>query len=119
MRAIDEIAAERHRQIEVEGWDADHDASHDKGELTRAAACYALYSVASIGDDTEPGLLARLWPWAPHWWKPQATRRNLVKAAALIVAEIERLDRAAASSPAATASPAAGNDRTREEPHDT
>lgn len=30
------------------------------------------------------------------WWKPGAPRRMLIKAAALIVAEIERLDRAAA-----------------------
>jgi hypothetical protein len=35
------------------------------------------------------------WPWDLKWWKPTTPRRDLVKAAALIVAEIERLDRAA------------------------
>jgi len=37
----------------------------------------------------------RTWPWAEKWWKPKNERRDLVKAAALILAEIERLDRAA------------------------
>ena len=35
-----------------------------------------------------------LWPWAASWWKPKNRRRDLVRAAALIVAEIERIDRA-------------------------
>ncbi|KAB2676748.1 hypothetical protein F9K85_09640 [Brucella tritici] len=35
------------------------------------------------------------WPWNAEWWKPSDRRRNLVKAAALILAEIERLDREA------------------------
>lgn len=35
------------------------------------------------------------WPWDASWWKPNARRRNLVKAGALILAEIERIDRAA------------------------
>jgi hypothetical protein len=33
------------------------------------------------------------WPWAPELWKPANARRDLVKAGALILAEIERLDR--------------------------
>ncbi|MEB3421767.1 hypothetical protein VK682_24660 [Salipiger manganoxidans] len=37
----------------------------------------------------------QLWPWDRKWWKPTTPRRDLVKAGALIVAEIERLDRAA------------------------
>lgn len=36
----------------------------------------------------------RCWPWHIDWWKPSDPRRNLVKAGALILAEIERLDRA-------------------------
>jgi hypothetical protein len=38
-----------------------------------------------------------LWPWHDDWWKPKDRRRDLIRAAALIVAEIERLDRAAKS----------------------
>jgi hypothetical protein len=37
---------------------------------------------------------AEFWPWSLHWWKPKSPRRDLIRAAALIVAEIERLDRA-------------------------
>ena len=31
--------------------------------------------------------------WSKDWWKPKDKRRDLIRAAALIVAEIERLDR--------------------------
>jgi hypothetical protein len=41
-------------------------------------------------------VLEWLWPWSVQWWKPKDRRRDLVRAGALIVAEIERLDRAAA-----------------------
>jgi len=39
------------------------------------------------------GLPPRGWPWAKSWWKPASLRRSLVKAAALLIAEIERIDR--------------------------
>jgi hypothetical protein len=35
------------------------------------------------------------WPWEASWFKPSTARRDLIKAGALILAEIERLDRAA------------------------
>lgn len=41
-----------------------------------------------------PDLLGFSWPWNGRWWKPTNRRRDLIKAGALIVAEIERLDRA-------------------------
>lgn len=40
------------------------------------------------------GKPSRSWPWDASWWKPRGARRDLVRAAALIIAEIERLDRA-------------------------
>ena len=86
---INEIAAERQRQIEVEGWSVDHDDQHADGSLAMAAAAYAhpLSKTAKW-----------LWPpsWSLDWWKPKDRRRDLIRAAALIVAEIERLDRASA-----------------------
>ena len=38
---IELIADERKRQIEVEGWTAEHDAEHYESELAYAAAVYA------------------------------------------------------------------------------
>lgn len=93
-----EVYAERRRQVDVEGWTAEHDDQHVKGEMAGAAACYALYR--SHVDPVElmgEGILKMSWPWDPAWWKPTVPRRDLVKAAALILAEIERLDRAALS----------------------
>lgn len=91
--AINDIAAERQRQIEAEGWTPEHDDAHTDGELADAAACYALTPrVLNAAAMTE--IHDRLWPWNSSWWKPTDRRRDLVKAGALIVAEIERLDRA-------------------------
>ena len=87
--AAHDVLAERRRQIEAEGWTPEHDDEHGAGEMAAAAACYAL-NAAGCGCE-----VARNWPWDGSWWKPSTARRDLVKAAALILAEIERLDRAA------------------------
>lgn len=94
MTIIEEIAAERARQIEQEGFTAGHDLVHDRGELAAAAACYAQH--ASWGRHDPLREAPYDWPWHPQWWKPKNPRRDLVRAAALIVAEIERLDRSGA-----------------------
>lgn len=93
-----DVLAERKRQIEVEGWTPDHDEEHDNGAMAKAAACYALHTepVGNVGD------YLRFWPWASSWWKPKNRRHNLVRAGALILAEIERLDRASPTAPAST-----------------
>ena len=89
---IQEISDERSRQIQKEGWTAAHDDKHANGDMAAAAACYALNASLSEGRRmTHPAW----WPWSLDWWKPKSPRRDLVRAAALIVAEIERLDRAA------------------------
>jgi hypothetical protein len=95
-QAMRDVVAERRRHVEAEGFTADHDDLHVDGQLSRAAACYALFRIASISDETEPGLLGRLWPWDGAWWKPKDLRQDLVRAASLIIAEIERVDRRAA-----------------------
>jgi hypothetical protein len=94
---IAEIAAEHRRQIEVEGWTTEHDDTHTAGELASAAACYALAATFPIAATTT---FTRYWPWSRKWWKPKDRRHDLIRAAALIVAEIERLDRALATPPA-------------------
>ena len=97
---ISEIARERERQISVEGWTIEHDNVHDCGELAVAAACYALgvpeVSRSCYAENGSAIISVKLWPWSTAWWNPKTSRQDLIRAAALIVAEIERLDRAAA-----------------------
>lgn len=93
-KALADIASERQRQIEKEGWTPDHDDEHHTTEeMAIAAACYALNAtwLKHIGHRE---LVEKYWPWDIAWWKPKDPRRDLVRAGALIVAEIERLDRA-------------------------
>jgi hypothetical protein len=88
----DRIAAERRRQIADEGYYAQHDDEHGRDELTRAAVCYAL--PAHMRPIRVPGQPpSHYWPWALEDWKPTPDDRvrELVKAGALIAAEIDRL----------------------------
>lgn len=93
-RAVRDVIAERRRQIEVEGWAPEHDDRHGAHELAEAAACYCLSSAGKPFDYFET-----MWPWERWWFKVSDPRRDLVKAGALVLAEIERLDRAAAPKP--------------------
>lgn len=91
------IARERLRQIESEGWTAEHDDLQPQGGLAQAAACYA--STAAMQSEKGIKLLPKCfihknWPWARDWWKPSNDPiRNLEKAGALCAAEIDRLKR--------------------------
>ena len=92
--AIELIAAERTRQIKKEGYDSAHDDQLDDNSLGRAAACYALDSKITDKEIWGRPLLDLIWPFDPEYWKPDASRiRNLVKAGALIAAQIEKLQR--------------------------
>lgn len=88
--AARDVLAERRRQIEKEGWMPPHDDEHSDGQMAVAAACYAVTT-------NQRAVTPAWWPWEDEWWKPKDYRRNLVRAGALILAEIERLDRAALS----------------------
>ncbi len=94
------IAAERQRQIDKEGWDANHDDDHFSGCLAAAGAAYALEMASRAAEDGSWQVAyiraARTaWPFDQEWWKPTGDPiRNLEKAGALIAAEIDRLLRA-------------------------
>ncbi|HBP0623999.1 TPA: hypothetical protein L5Q27_003485 [Pseudomonas aeruginosa] len=92
-----DVQAERRRQITAEGWTPEHDDEHADGQMARAAACYALAGSSAPNDGTAALLVSLAWPWDEQWWKPTSARRDLVKACALALAEIERLDRAGIS----------------------
>ena len=97
------IAAERQRQIDVEGYTPEHDASHP-WDMTEAAKCYLWSAQATQygsncvsfdgGYRPEQGT-PRDWPWQASAWKPSGFPiPDLVRAGALIAAEIDRLQRA-------------------------
>lgn len=99
MTGAELIAAERRRQIDAEGWSTEHDAEHADGALVAAAACYLMPPNFRNPTDRSNSRSMPLghawprWPWGRQWWKPKPDDRvrELVKAGALIAAEIDRL----------------------------
>lgn len=88
------IAAERKRQIHEEGYNSTHDAcEHDAGEMAACGAAYALnascvlYPHNGLPLDQPP----IFWMFPADAWKPKTPLRDLVRAGALIAAEIDRL----------------------------
>jgi hypothetical protein len=79
---IELITAERQRQAEEENWTIEHDDLQRNGELAQAAAVYAFSPV-----------FRWYWPWEESSYKPKTRIRDLVRAGALIAAEIDRLQR--------------------------
>lgn len=111
MTGAERITAERQRQIDEEGWTAEHDEQHEKGELAAVAALYAIEATGLLDEQAGRAVWEWLYPkwWDPEWWKPgesdhdpespitEADRlRCLEKAGALIAAEIDRRLRALA-----------------------
>lgn len=102
------IAVERQRQIESENWTAEHDDEYSNGELSAAASAYA-YPILEYWNSYQ---VPMIWPFEQSWWKPaykylswgpieditdsskvQCRIRDLIKAGALIAAEVDRLQR--------------------------
>lgn len=118
-QAMKDVLAERHRQVQEEEFDYGHDFQHTDQSLALAAVCYALpvgtrqLEIRSEEVDCSGGRgdcpvwrtqdfsVPRRWPksWSAEYWNPKDRRRDLVRAAALLIAEIERLDRGALTGP--------------------
>ncbi|MEG0000602.1 hypothetical protein [Comamonas sp.] len=90
-QAARDVLDERARQVNAEGYEPEADDGYESAELAAAAATYALLATGADGWRVEGH-----WPWAMHSLKKTDPRRMLVKSVALSLAEIERLDRAAA-----------------------
>jgi hypothetical protein len=91
---IELIAEERQRQIQEEGWSAEHDDKYKENELAKAAGCYAV--TPGLMDEIKFGnRTPSLWPFSAKWWRPSPANRirELQKAGALIAAEIDRIQR--------------------------
>lgn len=81
------IAMERQRQQMEEGFGQSHDADHDCDELICAAMAYLEYAICP----GHPTGVPKIWPWEREWWKPKDRKRNLIRAGALIAAELDRM----------------------------
>lgn len=87
------IEAERKRQIQAEGFHPVHDRLHRDDTLALAAAAYAMPAHVREHKARYTSLIPKWWPWRDEDWKPTPDDRvrELVKAGALIAAEIDRL----------------------------
>lgn len=106
-KAVVDVLIERERQQQEEGWTPAHDDRHPAGTMAKAAVAYACDAAVNLDERARGRPHSEfaanqaaegpppIWPWDPKWWKPSPTnpRRDLVKAAALLLAEIDRLDR--------------------------
>lgn len=87
MNVIQEIEAERRRQVD-KGFTPEHDDTHTNHQLLRAASAFMCSDIQywpSDWDDSFDSTLATL---------GKNKRRDMIKGIALMVAEVERLDRA-------------------------
>lgn len=88
------VTDERTRQVQVEGFHEGHDSQYHGNELTKAAVCYASVPVVRAeeadAEDFIKDVPEGLWPWMAEWWKPGTDMECLIKAGALIIAEIDR-----------------------------
>lgn len=98
-QAITDILSERERQKSQEGYSLQHDDQYEHNELSRAAASYVDYAAnCSSLYESHSSLYQRQvppnnWVFDKVFWKPKNPRQDLVRAAALIIAEVERMDR--------------------------
>lgn len=93
-KALIDVMNERDRQHNEEGWTPELDDAYPMGKLAQAGAAYAMN--AGVPFVNQP---PTSWPFAREWWKPKDPRRDLVRAAALILAEIEKIDRSQRAAP--------------------
>lgn len=91
-QVLADVLAKRKRQVSVHGWRRTHDDEHTCGELAQAAIPYIQAAYRDYLGLTDEELTV-FWPWDAPPDLQQDVRELLINAAALIVSEIERLDR--------------------------
>jgi len=91
-----EVVLERLKQRSK--YSAKYDDEHDNEELAAAAASYATHVYYNSNLEYNPyeefaDDVPEIWHFDRSKWHPTTPRGDLIKAAALILAEIERMDR--------------------------
>ncbi|HHE3631944.1 TPA: hypothetical protein ACPDW7_000999 [Pasteurella multocida] len=84
MTGVTLIANERLRQQSEKGFSLNSDTQYTNDELVRAAMCY-------LQAQSRHAIMPIFWPWGKKYWNPKDRKENLIRAGALIAAEIDRL----------------------------
>lgn len=100
-KACLDVMNERNRQINNEHFSTEEDDNYEQNELLRASISYSTHALSrgwvyssNLGpQDYQSEEAPDLWGFDLDSWKPKNPRQDLVRAAALLVAEIERIDR--------------------------
>lgn len=94
--ALREIIAERVKQVDRHDRTLERDLeTNAPWDLPLAGASYLNAAIDQLTAEKNVRTAdPSTWPWDPAHWKPEDPRANLVKAAALIWAAIDRLDHA-------------------------
>lgn len=82
--AIDLVKEEREKQINKYGYTAVHDRQHHNKAVLYGALAYLNSTIYSSTAGIED------WPFEKESFKPEGDVKNLVKAAAMIIAEIDK-----------------------------
>lgn len=94
LRVLLDVANEREHQIIDNGWTPEKDDAYFNGQLTAGGiACALLAGVPDMGKD-QVDLAQAMWPFPPDKLKDKGRRQNLIRGIAMLVAEVEKIDRA-------------------------
>jgi hypothetical protein len=95
-RAVASVLAEKKRIVDVEGYTPELDDAYVDAELAFAGIAYAVHY--TLGNQIASDASLCFWPptWRKELYKPKSPRRNLVRAIALLLCEVERIDRKSA-----------------------
>jgi hypothetical protein len=94
--AAQAVLRERMDQVERHGFDTLHDDAHNAGEIAEGAIAYALHGLALETDrPNEAENATSYWPFA-DMFRPTDAIACYVKAAAMLMAEADRIHRARA-----------------------
>ncbi|MGN6122977.1 MAG: hypothetical protein ACTHOJ_08460 [Sphingomonas oligoaromativorans] len=99
--ALARVLRERVEQIDRHGYSPEHDLDHEPGELACAALAYLMMGVNLLGEaDSPPTALhedvlresTQYWPWMDGFRPSLDPAAMLAKAAALLLATMDRID---------------------------
>lgn len=97
-KALTSVIMERAKQVEKYRFHADHDDDYSGGTLAEMGIAYTRLAIIQERKSISSNDPHFRWPISMRAYRPEPTaRENLVKGIALMIAELERMDRAASN----------------------